>query len=131
MLRRTFLVLAFLAPASAALAEDPDEKKRGGGLSFMQLPTLTATCMRRNHTRGVITVEVGLDIKDSRLRELAELSQPRLRASFNTFLSSYVAGLPPGSPVDADYLSGQFQRRTDQVLGKPGAKLLIGSILMN
>jgi hypothetical protein len=130
MLRRDFIAAILLTP-TPAFAVDPDQKKKGGGPSFLQLPLLSATIMLRSGGRGVITVEVGVDVADDDLRQRAELSQPRLRAAYNQFLSTYVAGLRPGEPVDADYLAGQFQRQTDQVLGGPGAKCLIGSILVN
>jgi hypothetical protein len=135
MNRRHLLAAAILAPTLAPIAarasSPKEEKKKGGGLSFIQIQTLIATIERPGGKRGVITVETGIDVADAKLRERAEQSQPRLRAAFNGFLSSYVAGLPRGAPVNADYLSRALQRQTDIVLGRPGAKLLLGSILMN
>jgi flagellar basal body-associated protein FliL len=124
---------AAAAPASAlaAAGAKKDEKKKGGGLSFIQIPTLTATILRRGGGRGVVTVESGVDIADAALRDRAEKSMPRLRSAFNGLLQQYVSGLSPGSPVNADYLAQALQRQTDTVLGKRGAKLLLGSILMN
>lgn len=135
MNRRHLLAAALLAPTLApgvANAANPkEEKKKGGGLSFIQIQTLIATIERPGGKRGVITVETGVDVADAKLRERAEKSQPRLRAAFNGLLTSYVAGLPRGAPVNADYLARELQRQTDIVLGRPGAKLLLGSILMN
>lgn len=134
MLRRSLLAALVLAPASAnaagggggGSAAEPESTR-----SYIMLDTLTATITRRTGVRGVITVETGVDIADENLRARAELSRPRLRASYTEFLQSYVSGLNRGAPVNADYLAAQLQRRTDQVLGKSGAKFLIGSILMN
>jgi len=135
MNRRHLLAAALIAPAFApavAEASSPkEEKKKGGGLSFIQIQTLIATIERPGGKRGVITVETGVDVADPKLRDRAEKSQPRLRAAFNSLLTSYVAGLPRGAPVNADYLARELQRQTDIVLGRPGAKLLLGSILMN
>ena len=138
MLRRDLLALvaavALAAPAAArasAGGEKKEEKKKGGGVTFIQIPTLTATIMRSTGRRGVVTVETGVDIPDAQLRARAEQSLPRLRSAFIGFLQQYVSGLSPGSPVNADYLSRELQRQTDAVLGKRGAKLLLGSILMN
>jgi len=138
MLRRDLLALvaagALCAPSGAhALAggEKKEEKKKGGGITFIQIPTLTATILRSTGRRGVVTVETGVDIPDAQLRVRAEQSLPRLRSAFIGFLQQYVSGLSPGSPVNADYLSRELQRQTDTVLGKRGAKLLLGSILMN
>ena len=87
--------------------------------------------MQRTGGRGVVTVESGVDIADDKLREYAEKALPRLRSAFNGFLQAYVQGLSPGTPVNADYLARELQRQTDTVLKKAGAKLLLGSILMN
>jgi flagellar basal body-associated protein FliL len=126
-----FALGAAAAPAAAQASAKKDEKKKGGGLSFIQIQTLAATINRRQGGRGVVTVETGLDISDAALRERAELSMPRLRSAFNGLLQQYVAGLSPGAPVNADYLAQALQRQTDTTLGKRGARLLIGSILMN
>ena len=68
---------------------------------------------------------------DPALRAYATSAQPRLQAAYNQFLSTYMSGITPGAPPNADYLVSQLQRLTDQVLGKPGARFLVGSILMN
>jgi len=126
------LPLASLAPpalAPAALAEE--QKKKGGGISFLQLQTLTATVLRGDGRRGVITVEVGIDIPNGGLRQRAQVSQPRLRAAYIQMLQAYASGLGPGAAPDADYLSHTLQKETDRVLGGPGGKLLLGTILIN
>src|SRR5204862_560577 len=75
MNRRLFLFALVLAPpASRANEEKSAEKKKGGGPDYIQIPTLTATIMRRDGRRGVLTVEVGVDVPDRKLRELAEAS---------------------------------------------------------
>jgi hypothetical protein len=129
--RRLLFALAsapLLAPCAASATE---EKKKGGGLDFIQIPTLTATVTRRDGRHGVITVETGVDVPDRRLHDHAEASTPRLRAAYAQVLMTYAAQLSPGSPPNADYLSRELQRQTDLVLGKPGAKLLLGAILIN
>ena len=133
--RRQLLALiatgAAAAPAAALASSKEGEKKKGGGITFIQIQTLAATITRRSGVRGVVTVETGVDVPDAALRERAEKSIPRLRSAYNGLLQQYVAGLSPGSPVNADYLAQALQRQTDTVLGKRGARLLIGSILMN
>jgi hypothetical protein len=44
---------------------------------------------------------------------------------------TYAGSLGPGSAPNADYLSRELQRQTDLVLGRPGARLLLGTILVN
>ena len=132
MLRRHLIAALCVSLATPALASAPkEEKKKGGGASFIQIPTMTATIVRRDGRRGVLTVETGVDVPDNGLRARAEASQPRLRAAYTQVLQVYAAGMSPGSVPNADYLSRELQRQTDLVLGKKGAKLLLGTILMN
>jgi hypothetical protein len=128
------LVLALpvaLAPFVAVAAPVVNEKKKGGGISFIQFRTLTATIFRGDGRRGVLTVEAGIDVPDAALRALANISQPRLRAAYIQFLETYAGSLSPGSPPDADYVARSLQAQTNQVLGHPGARLLLGTIIIN
>jgi hypothetical protein len=117
-----------LGPLSGHAAE---EKKKGGGLSFIQLPTLTATIIRSDGRRGVLTVETGIDVPNAGLQARAAMSQPRLRAAYLLVLQSYASGLGPAAPPNPDYIARMLQRETDTVLGQPGAKLLLGTVLVN
>ncbi len=133
MNRRRLMIVGLagaLAP-SLALAQEKPTHKKGGGLSYIQLDTLSATITRSNGRRGVMTVECGIDVADAGLHARADQSTPLLRAAFSEILRTCAAGLPPGAPPNADYLSMAQQRQTDTVLGRPGAKLLLGTILVN
>lgn len=134
--RRKLCALIFaapvaMAPIGALAAPQPGEKKKGGGLSYIQFDTLTATVFRPDGSRGVLTVEAGVDVPDAGLRSLASLSQPRLRAAYVELLETYAGSLSPGAPPDADYIAQQMQAATNRVLGRPGARLLLGTILIN
>ncbi|HXQ09878.1 MAG TPA: Tat pathway signal protein [Caulobacteraceae bacterium] len=132
MNRRLFLALtlpALLAPA--ALLAQGAEKKKGGGISYIQFQTLTATIIKNDGRRGVLTVDAGVDVPDAGLRAKVNLVLPRLRAAYVQVLQAYVYSLNPGAPPDPDYLSMTLQRETDRVLGRPGAKLLLGAMLVN
>jgi len=132
MNRRLFLALtlpALLAPA--ALLAQGAKKKKGGGISYIQFQTLTATIIKNDGRRGVLTVDAGVDVPDAGLRAKVNLVLPRLRAAYVQVLQAYVYSLNPGAPPDPDYLSMTLQRETDRVLGRPGAKLLLGAMLVN
>jgi hypothetical protein len=60
-----------------------------------------------------------------------KLYMPRLKDAYISRLQAYSANLNTSSMVDADYLAAQLQNATDAVLGQKGAKVLIGSILLN
>jgi hypothetical protein len=110
---------------------DKANKKRTGGASYVQLQTLLGTTIKPDGRRGVLSVDCGLDVQDEALRARAEASIPRLRASFVETVQSYARGLPNGALPNADYISRTLQRQTDQILGRPGARLLLGAIIVN
>jgi hypothetical protein len=131
MIRRRVLALALAAAVMPLAARAAEEKKKGGGLSYIQLGALTATIVRADGRRGVLTVETGIDVPDEKLHARADSLQPRLRAAFVQTLQIYGAGLPPNTAPNLDYLSRELQRETDLVLGKPGGKLLLGTVMVN
>src|ERR1700733_792829 len=107
MLNRRRLIALIVAPAvlapAFALAQGA-EKKKGGGITYIQFPTLTATILRSNGQRGVLTVEAGVDVPNSALRARVNLSEPRLRAAYVQRLQAYVWTLGAGDPPNPDYL---------------------------
>jgi len=131
--RRAFFALAAVLAASpgAAFASGGDEKKKGGGFAYIQLPTTNVTVVRRDGRRGVMSVGTGVEAPDPKVHELARASVPRLRAAYAQTLQIYAGGLPANQPPDAEYLSKALQRDTDRVLGRPGAKLLLGAVMIN
>lgn len=130
--RRNLLSLAALAalPGAARAAGGGDKKKSGGG-SYVPIQTLLGTTIRARGSRGVLSVDCGLDVPDEALRARAEQSVPRLRAAYLQTIQSYAAGLASGALPNADYIGQSLQRQTDAVLGRPGARLLLGAIVVN
>jgi hypothetical protein len=136
--RRHMLALALAAAFAPAAALSPavanaagEQKKKGGGLSFIQFDTLTATVIRGDGRRGVMTVDIGVDVPNAALHQRAIISTPRLRAAYVQMLQAYASGLGAGVPPNADYMAQVLQRQTDAVLGQPGAKFLLGAIMVN
>jgi hypothetical protein len=132
MHRRLLLSLAALAAAPGiARAAGGGEKKKSGGGSYVALGTVLGTTIRRDGRRGVLSVECGLDTPDSALRERVEQSVPRLRAAYAQTVRAYAAGLGFGDLPNVDYIARQLQQQTDRVLGRPGARLLLGAVVVN
>jgi hypothetical protein len=131
MRRRALLTLTLLAAALPAAALAGEEKKKAGGENYLPVTTITGTTTKADGHRGVLSVDCGLDIPDPKLRERANLSLPRLRAAYVQIVQSYAAGLPAGVVPSAEFISQALQRETNGVLGRPGARLLLGSILVN
>ncbi|HEX7884838.1 MAG TPA: Tat pathway signal protein [Phenylobacterium sp.] len=128
--RRLFIALALAALPTVAYAEGGEKKKSGGG-SYLPIQSLLGTMVRASGRRGVLSVDCGLDVPDAALRQRAEQSQPRLRAAYVQTIQSYAAGLGPGALPNADYIGQTLQRQTDAILGRPGARLLLGAIIVN
>jgi len=131
-MNRRLIVASLLALAPGfALAQEAERHKKGGGPSFIELPPLSATILRPDGHRGVMTVDVGIDAPDPALHARAAQSTPLLVAAFAEVVRNYAAGLPPMGVPNADYLSLRLQRATDMTLGRPGARLLLGNMLVN
>lgn len=132
MHRRAALAsLAAFTLAGPSLAAEKTEKKKGGGDSFIQLPTIAVTVRRAGGGNGVMTIDVGVDVPDAGLRHRAEQSIPLLRAAFLQEMLIYAPSLGPGQPPNPDLIGAQLQRATDRTLGRAGARLLLGTILIN
>ena len=125
------LITAVLAAALAAGPVSAAEKKKTGGSTYLPLNTLLGTMIRASGARGVLSVDCGLDVPDPALHKLADQSLPRLRAAYVQTVQAYAAGLSSGTLPNADYISQTLQRQTDQILGRPGAKVLLGAIIAN
>jgi len=122
------VLLALLLPAALpgpALAE----KKEEG--TYVAVDTLTATVLAGNGRHQIMTVQAGVDVSDKALHDYAAKLTPRLQDAYVQVLQLYAGGLAPGAPPDADYVARRLQEATDRVLGKPGARFLIGGIMVN
>ena len=128
--RRHLIGLTLSALTLAGAAQASPEKSGGGKGGYLSLPTATATVLRRDGRRGVMTVETGLDIADGALMERARLSQPRLSAAYNEIVRIAAERLLPDAPPNVEWLVVALQHATDSILGKPGAKLLLGTVMV-
>lgn len=107
-------------------------KAEGGSSTGGQLrmALINATVLRRTGRRGVMSVESTLDIADGALFERAKLSQPRLNAAFNEAIQLYASRMLPHAVPDLDGITATLQRATDRVLGRAGAKVLLGTVMV-
>lgn len=120
-----------LAAPTVALAGHGGGEEKKAPPTYFALEPINAVVLRRDGRRGVMTVEAGIEAKDPKLMERAQASTPRLRAAFAQVLMVYAAGLRGGAPPDMDYVARELQKACDQVVGKPGAKVLMGSALLS
>jgi len=125
------LALAVLAAPCASLAGAKPAEHRGGSITFVHLPGLTTNVLRATGRWGVVTIEAGLDIPDEKLRLRAQHCVPLLMDGYTRALAGIGPTVRPGSQPDLDRVSTALQKVTDQVLGKPGAVFLVGSVIVN
>ena len=120
--------------ALLGLKNQPLKTGGGGGgaaqASYLRLPTITANVIRPGGRRGVMTVETGIDTPDAALRIRVAQSAPRLRAAYAAVVQQSANILLPGAPPDLERLVAQLQAATNTVMGRAGARLLIGTVMV-
>lgn len=94
------------------------------------MPLATATVIRPSGRRGVMSVESTLVIDDGALMERAQLSRPRLNAAFNEAVRQEASRMLPDAVPDLDSLTRALQRAADRVLGRAGARVLLGTVMV-
>ena len=124
------LVLVSALPDRLPAAEEK-KKKQSGGADYIPLSPLTGTTNRSSGRHGVLSVDCGLQVSDVKLRDYTDKSLPRLRAAYVQVVQIYAAGLPSGSEPDTEFLAQALQRQTDLILKRPGARLLLGAVVVN
>ncbi|WP_406852701.1 Tat pathway signal protein [Brevundimonas sp. BH3] len=128
--RRALLMFMLVASIASkpALASPKGEAKSGGG--EMPMPLATATVLRTHGRRGVMSVESTLVFTDGALLEHAKLSRPRLNAAFNEAVRSEATHLLAGALPDVESLTRALQRAADRVLGRTGARVMLGAVMV-
>ena len=124
--RRAFLTLS-AKPARPAKTSSGGDAPAGG---YLRLATATAAVPRPDGRRGVMTVETGIDVHDPALFARAQQSQPRLNAAYAAVIQREAAQLRPGFPPDVIRIARALQAATDTALGRAGARLLIGTVMV-
>lgn len=125
-----FVVALGAAPPAMAKSESKSEGVESS-LTLVELEALTVNIFRSNYGRGKVEVIMGLDVPNANLRERVVESMPRLRAAYVQTLTGMMYDLPPRTPPNIDALAAALQRSTDKVIGRPGAKVLLGSVVVN
>ena len=130
MKRRDLFTLSLAMAAVPAVAMASGSTGGGSAQSrYTRMATLTATIIRSGGRRGVLSVEAGIDVENEDLRTRAIQAVPRLRAAYSDILRTFGAALAPGEVPDADRLARDLQAATNEIVGRSGARLLLGTIL--
>jgi hypothetical protein len=130
MHRRLFLSAIALV-AVPAFAEEGEGRKKEGGATFIPVRTMTANTVRADGRRGVFTVEAGIDAPDPNVNKRVVATMPLLVDAYADTVRIFAGALRPGQVPDLDLLENRLQADTDRVLRMHGARLLLGTCLVN
>lgn len=123
-----------LTVAAAAACAGAAQASGGGGgapkASYSRLPIVTANVRQSNGRMGVMTVETGVDALTPEMAALVPRSLPRLRAAYARVVQTEANNLLPGQAPDVERLVRGLVAATTDVLGGPGARVLVGTIMI-
>ena len=131
MIRRQFLTLIAVASLVAPAAHASEPKKKGGGDGYTQFNTINVFTEASRRRHGTLSVDMGLYSDDAKLVEQIKLYQPRLQDAYVARLQAYAGSLNSSALVNTDFIAMQLQTATDAILGRKGAKVLLGTVLLN
>ena len=133
-LRAATLALALLGFAGAATASEapaPAQRKTTQSESYVVIDPMYATIIEGNKPRGLLMVELGLDVPDTALRERVNHALPALRDAYVRSLIAYGAtAVRPWRQPSVDDIAERMQAVTDKLVGGPGAKVLMAQTAM-
>lgn len=102
------------------------DRKLTSAVSWVSVSPINVAVLRRNRIQGMFLVEFGLDIPDEAMRAKAEATLPRMRDVWLRSMSDFATTrVKIGRQADLATLTSRLQTTTDQMLGGPGAKVLL------
>lgn len=102
------------------------ERKITSAVSWVSVEPIAVAVLRQNRITGLFLVEFGIDIEDETLRHHAQATLPRLRDAWLRSMSDFaMTRVKIGRQANLDALTTRLQQTTDQMLGGPGAKVLL------
>jgi flagellar basal body-associated protein FliL len=135
-MRAVLLALALIASAAPAFASDKKEESGGqrkisSADTYVVAPTLSAPITAQYAYAGLLTVDVGFDVPDPKLRARVGVLQPKLTDAMRSALADYTyARFRPGGAPDPDRIAVILQQAADRTLGGPGAKVLLANVMV-
>jgi flagellar basal body-associated protein FliL len=120
------VALTFALSAGQAIAAE--KAAEGGGhkatssTSFVAFDPFYSTVLDGQRARGLMMVEMGLDVPDQALRERVNLALPAIRDAYVRGLSAYATtAVRLYRQPNVEDIGNRLQAITDQMLGKKGA----------
>lgn len=112
--------------AQGAEAPAPAQRKTTQSESFVAIDPMYATILEGSKPRGLLMIELGLDVPDRALRARVSHALPTLRDAYVRSLMAYGAtAVRAWRQPSVDDIADRMQAITDRVMGGPGAKVLM------
>jgi len=110
---------------------DPQAKRITGSDNYVPTFGLRASITRGRTVTGVLAVDAGLDIPDSKLRKRVEAIRPRLMNTLREVVLNYASlSYVVGEKPDAEMLRIRLQKAVDQLFGKDQAKVALATVIV-
>jgi hypothetical protein len=122
------LVLCALGAGTAQASEAPApaQRKTTQSESFVALDPMYATILEGSRPRGLLMIELGLDVPDAAMRARVNHALPTLRDAYVRSLMAYGAtAVRAWRQPSVDDIAERMQAITDRLMGGPGAKVLM------
>jgi flagellar basal body-associated protein FliL len=120
------LCLFGVGRAVAAAASQPAQHKTTQSESYIGIEPLYASILDGTRPRGLLLVEIGLDVPDLSLRERVNQALPTLRDAYVRSLLTYAAtSVRPWRQPSVEDIANRMQNITNHVIGREGAKVLM------
>jgi flagellar basal body-associated protein FliL len=122
-------LLCLSAGRAASAAEgnnQPAQHKTTQSESYITLEPIYATILDGTRPRGLLMVEIGLDVPDSKLRERVNQNLLALRDAYVRNLLTYAAtAVRPTRQPNVEDIANRLQTITNRAIGREGAKVLM------
>lgn len=116
----------FLLSASLVQAAEPAQRKTTQSESYIPVEPIYATILDGLRPRGLLLVEVGLDVPDAALRGQVSQALPVLRDAYVRSLLIYSANaVRPYRQPNIEDIASRIQAVTDKTMGRKGAQVLM------
>jgi len=113
-------------PAWAADANAPAQRKTTQSESYIMIDPMYASILDGIKPRGLLLVELGLDVPDAKLRDRVTQNLPALRDAYVRSLLTYAASaVRPWRQPNVEDIANRMQAITNRVIGREGAKVLM------
>ncbi len=126
--------IAALVLAGAAEGGGGATASKGANSSdyYLKIEPVTGAITHDFKARGVLHVELGLDIRSAQTRRRADALIPRLRAACSEALRQYLnVHYSAGRTPDADAIRTLMQEAVNGVLREDGAVVLLAMVLVH